>query len=87
MKRTGLTLVAALAFSASVFAGGTQGNETKSAARWDASINKVKLSRYLQLTSDQYEDVENICDYFQGEMSRALRAKKNSDEKVRNAVY
>lgn len=87
MKRTGLTLVAALAFSASVFAGGTQGNETKSAARWDASINKVKLSHYLQLTSDQHEEVENICDYFQGEMSRALRAKKNSDEKVRNAVY
>ena len=58
MKRTGLTLVAALAFSASVFAGGTQGNETKSAARWDASINKVKLSRYLQLTSDQHEEVE-----------------------------
>ena len=47
----------------------------------------MKLSRYLQLTSDQHTEVENICDYFQGEMSRALRAKKNSDEKVRNAVY
>ena len=87
MKRSGLTFMAALAFSASVFAGTTQGNESKAAAQWDGSINKAKLSRYLQLTSDQHDEVENICDYFQGEMSRALRAKKNSDEKVRNAVY
>ena len=84
MKKLGLTLVTALAFSVSVFA---NGNQEQAPAKWDGSINKAKLSKYLQLSSNQHEQVADICDFFQDQMARANNAKKNSDEQVRNAVY
>lgn len=83
MKKLGLTLTVALAFSASVFASEPQ----EVASKWDGSINKAKLSKYLQLSSNQHEEVANICDYFQEQMKMANNSKKNSDEQVRNAVY
>ena len=83
MKKLGLTLVAALAFSASVFA---QENADAIPQKWDGTINKSKLSKYLQLHVGQQEQVADICDFFQSEMKRANRS-KNSDEKVRKAVY
>lgn len=84
MKKLGLTLVAALVFSASVFANEAQ---EQTSTKWDGSINKAKLSKYLQLSSNQHAEVADICDYFQTQMARANNSKKNNDEQVRNAVY
>lgn len=83
MKKLGLTFVVALAFSASVFANGGDGKDGK----WDGSINKAKLTKYLNLTAAQNDEVADICDYFQEQMKSANSSKKNSDEKVRQAVY
>ncbi|MBM6757341.1 hypothetical protein [Bacteroides mediterraneensis] len=85
MKRLGLTLVAALAFSVSMFAEGV--NENNNAQKWNGSINKSKLTQYLNLSSTQNEKVADICDYFEQEMTRANYAKTDHKEKVRKAVY
>ena len=83
MKRLGLTLVAAVCLSASVFAAGNQPTTEK----WDGNINVTKLSNYLKLTSDQHEKVSNICNYFNQQMTRATHSKKNQDSLLRNAIY
>ena len=85
MKKFGLTLVAALSFSASVFANGVI--DSTAVAKWDGSINKAKLNKYLKLSSAQNEKVADICDYFQEQMKMANRSTKDADQKVRNAVY
>ena len=73
MRKLGFTLVAALTFSVSVFANGA--NDTiKVTEKWDGAINKAKLTQYLKLSSQQHEEVANS-------------SKKNSEQKVRNAVY
>lgn len=84
MKNLGLTLVAAFAFSVSVFANGAQGQD---AAKWNGSINKSKLSQYLKLSSNQHEEVASICDFFQSQMERANKTKDENNEQFRNAVY
>ena len=64
MRKLGFTLVAALAFSVSAFA--NNANDTINVAgKWDGTINKAKLTKYLQLSSQQNEQVASICDYFQ----------------------
>ena len=78
MKRLGLTLAAALVFSVSMFAEGVQDNN---AQKWNGSINKSKLTKYLNLSSNQHEKVADICDYFEQEMTRANASKTD------NAVY
>ncbi len=85
MKKLGMTLVAALAFSVSVFAEGVENNGAS--ASWDGTINKAKLTKYLNLNSVQDEKVADICDFFKEEMTLANRSKTNRDKKVRNAVY
>ena len=76
--KSGLTFIAALALSATVFA---NGNQTKTTEKWNGSINKAQLGKYLKLSSDQSEEVADICDFFEAEMKMANRAK------VRKAVY
>lgn len=50
MRKLGFTLVAALAFSVSAFA--NNANDTINVAgTWDGTINKAKLTKYLQLSS------------------------------------
>lgn len=85
MKRLGLTLVAALAFSVSMFAEGVQDNNAPQ--KWNGSINKSKLTQYLDLSSRQNEKVADICDYFEEEMTRANASKTDNKEKIRKAVY
>lgn len=85
MKRLGLTLVAALAFSVSMFAESVQNNNE--AQKWNGSINKSKLTQYLNLSSTQNEKVADICDYFEQEMTRANASKTDNKDKVRKAVY
>lgn len=84
MKRLGLTLVAAFCLMAASFAAGNQ--PVAESAKWDSNINVSKLSQYLKLDGKQQEEVANICAYFDEQMSRATSAKKNREEKVRNAV-
>ena len=73
MKRLGLTLVAAVCLTATTFAAGNQ----PTTAKWEGNINITKLSKYLNLDSNQHEEVANICEYF----------KKNQEKLLRNAVY
>lgn len=82
--KSGLTFIAALAFSATVFA---NGNQTTTPEKWNGSINKAQLGKYLKLSSEQSAEVADICDYFEAEMKMANRAKEGQDEKVRKAVY
>lgn len=86
MKRFGFTLVAALCLSASMFAAGNQPT-TEKTVKWNSSINVNKLSKFLNLENAQYDEVSNICQYFDEQMSRATGSKKDQDAKVRNAVY
>ncbi|WP_018668729.1 hypothetical protein [Bacteroides gallinarum] len=83
MKRLGLTLAAAVCLTASVFAAGNQ----PTTAKWEGSINVTKLSKYLQLSAEQHEEVTNICEYFNEQMSRATNSRKNQEKLLRNAVY
>lgn len=83
MRRLGLTLVAALCMAATSFAAGNQ----PTTAKWEGNINVNKLGKYLNLTSVQHEEVANIFDYFNEQMSRANYSKKNKEALLRNAVY
>ncbi len=83
MKRLGLTLVAAFCLAASTFAADYQ----PTTAKWEGNINVSKLSKYLNLTSLQSEEVANICTYFTEQMNRATTARKNQDAKLHTAVY
>ncbi len=82
MKKFGFTLLMGLV-CLSVSAEGRNDSEKK----WDGSINKAKLTKYLQLSDTQHSQVANICDFFQEQMKTANSARVNNDEKVRNAVY
>ena len=83
MKRLGLTLVAAVCLTATTFAAGNQ----PTTAKWEGNINITKLSKYLNLDSNQHEEVANICEYFTEQMERATNSKKNQEKLLRNAVY
>ena len=83
MKRLGLTLGAALCLAATTFAAGNQ----PTTAKWEGNINITKLSKYLNLDSNQHEEVANICEYFTEQMERATNSKKDKEAKLRNAVY
>ena len=83
MKRLGLTLVAAVCLTATTFAAGNQ----PTTAKWDGNINVSKLSKYLNLSADQHEEVANICEYFSAQRGRATTSKKDQPKKLRNAVY
>ena len=75
--------MAALCLAASTFAAGNQ----PTTAKWEGNINVSKLSKYLNLSADQHEEVANICEYFSEQMSRATNSKKNQEKLLRNAVY
>ena len=83
MKRLGLTVVAAVCLTATTFAAGNQ----PTTARWKSDINVTQLSKYLKLDADQQEEVANICEYFNEQMSRATTSKKNQEKLLRTAVY
>ena len=79
MKRLGLTLAAAFCLTAATFAAGNQ--PVVESAKWDGNINVSNLD------SKQHEEVANICEFFNAEMSRATSSKKNREQLLRNAVY
>jgi hypothetical protein len=83
MKRLVLTLMVAISLGTSVFAAKNQPANGK----WDGNINVNKLSSYLALSSNQTEEVIQICDYFTEQMGRANHARKNKDLLLHNAIY
>ncbi len=55
---------------------------------WTISLNVAKLGKYLDLTSNQYNDVENITTYFSDKMYSAYLSKDaKQTKKLREAVY
>lgn len=84
MKRLVLAAMAVICLSASGFAAGKQ---PVTAITWEGNINISKLSNYLKLSSAQTEEVANISVFFDEQMGRATRAKKNQDKMLQNAVY
>ncbi|NDV81171.1 hypothetical protein [Bacteroides sp. 51] len=84
MKRLVLAAMAVICLSASSFAAGKQ---PTTATTWEGNINVTKLSNYLKLSSAQTEEVANITTFFDEQMGRATRAKKNQDKMLQNAVY
>ncbi len=83
MKRLGLTLVAAVCLTATTFAAGNQPTTEK----WDGNINVSRLGKFLKLSSDQHEEVTDICEYFSAQMQRVASSKTNKDELLHKAVY
>ena len=79
MKRLGL-FVAAVLMSATV----SFANNKKI----PFSANTYQLSCYLQLTSDQVREVENINEYFHEMQKASLRASEDQKEvKMQKAIY
>lgn len=76
--------MAAACMTASVFAAG---NQPTMSEKWNGDINVAKLSKYLKLSFDQYDEVSNICEYFGERMSQATSTRKNQDKRIREAVY
>ena len=83
MKRLFLGLVVALGMTATVFAG----NKVER-ANWTVDVNVTKLSKYLQLSSNQTEEVANISDFFAEKVQSAGYAREEKQsQKLREAVY
>jgi hypothetical protein len=82
MKKLMMTLVATMCFSATVLAAGNQPTTEK----WEGEINTYKLAQYLQLKSNQAEEVANICDYFAEQMKMANRS-KDYMKALHRAIY
>lgn len=82
MKRVVLTVAIALCIGATTFAA-----EKQPISNWGGNISITSLSKYLNLTSAQAEEVANISTYFDTEMSKASYSRKNQDQKIQNAVY
>ncbi len=83
MKKFMFTMVACMCFTATVFAAGNQ----PTTAKWNGEINSYKLGQYLNLKSDQSEEVANICDYFASQMRKANYSSKDNNKLLRNAIY
>ncbi|WP_321479177.1 hypothetical protein [uncultured Bacteroides sp.] len=83
MKKLGLTLVAVFCLAASTFAAGNQ----PTTAKWEGNINVNRLSQFLQLSSNQSEEVSKICDYFTEQMGKVSNSSKKQDELLKKAVY
>ena len=84
MKRFGLILLVALAMATNLYAVGNQPTAEKE--NWNVNINVNKLSRYLQLSGSQQEEVADICAYFNEQMVRASHSRKK-EKMWRSAIY
>ncbi|MGL5272087.1 MAG: hypothetical protein ACRC8J_01210 [Phocaeicola sp.] len=83
MKRLFLSLVVVLGITATGFAG----NKVER-ANWAVDVNVTKLSKYLQLSSNQVEEVANISDFFAEKVQSAGYAREEKQsQKLREAVY
>lgn len=80
MKRLGLSVAVLLMSATLAFAG----NKEKA----PFTVSMYQLSSYLQLTSAQVDEVENINEYFQQMQRASLRADEYQKEaKMQKAIY
>ena len=80
MKRLGLSVAVLLMSATLAFAG----NKEKA----PFTVSMYQLSSYLQLTSAQVDEVENINEYFQQMQRASLRAGEDQKEaKMQKAIY
>lgn len=80
MKRLGLSVAVLLMSATLAFAG----NKEKA----PFTVSMYQLSSYLQLTSAQVDEVENINEYFQQMQRVSLRADEDQKEaKMQKAIY
>ena len=80
MKRLGLSVAVLLMSATLAFAG------TKEKAPF--SVSTYQLSNYLELTSDQVDEVEKINEYFQQMQRASMRADESQKEaKMQKAIF
>lgn len=86
MKRIALFLVSIALCGATSFAGEMSNSATRST--WEWSVNAGRLTNYLELGSNQYDEVSAACEYFADNLLRAARSKNEASraELVRKAV-
>lgn len=83
MKRLAIFFVAALAMSATSFAG-----EKAKSQNWTISMNVSKLGEYLKLSGNQYSEVAAISDFLNEKMQSAANSKEaKQGKRLREAVY
>lgn len=83
MKRSFLSVVMFLSLST---VGYSQENKLNVGDWMEASL--PKLSRYLNLNAEQYDDVANAIDFFSDKMRNAKYSKENRQiKKLNEAVY
>lgn len=81
MKRLSLVFVVALCMCTTVFA--EKGTETE-----NLSVDASKLSKCLNLSSQQAENVTNICEYFNERMQVVNNSsKKRKKDVLHNTIY
>lgn len=80
MKRLGLSVAILLMSATLAFAG----NKEKA----PFSVSTYQLSNYLELTSDQVDEVEKINEYFQQMQRASMRADESQKEaKMQKAIF
>lgn len=80
MKRLGLSVAVLLMSATLAFAG----NKEKA----PFSVSTYRLSNYLELTSDQVDEVEKINEYFQQMQRASMRADESQKEaKMQKAIF
>ena len=80
MKRLGLSVAVLLMSATLAFAG----NKEKA----PFSVSPYQLSNYLELTSDQVDEVEKINEYFQQMQRASMRADESQKEaKMQKAIF
>ena len=80
MKRLGLSVAVLLMSATLAFAG----NKEKA----PFSVSTYQLSNYLELTSDQVDEVEKINEYFQQMQRASMRADESQKEaKMQKAIF
>lgn len=84
MKRSFLSVVMFLSLST---VGYSQENKLN-VGDWTLEASLPKLSRYLNLNAEQYDDVANAIEFFSDKMKSAKYSKKNRQVKyLKEAVY
>jgi hypothetical protein len=84
MKKLVLTVALLLATSLSVIAGNENSNKLSRVEAYTLNVNVNSLARYLELSKDQVESVENIQNVFAESLRYA--AVMETDESRKNMV-
>jgi len=87
MKKVILSVALLLATSLTVMAEDNNSNEINRVEAYDINVNINSLARYLELSKDQIESVENIHTvFFESLRSAAVMDKESRKSVVNNAI-